>query len=366
MTRSLAVALLFLALAAPVYAQDASSFRVVTTNPGLPTENTQAVVHSTGAPVNVFNRNISGGYYGAPGAYTPYGVYSPVGGALSGAADLVNANGEYLNQVQQSRQAMNQADLGKLQVNRAIYEQQAYERKNTITAEQVRQFERQRELDRSRQDPPKNEIWSGKALNELLQDVQNMQKSGLQGPSVPLDPDMLRHINVTDGTTYGSAGIFKDLPLAWPLELQTASFKKDRDAIDALVGKMASMAAKGRVELASFDAMNNALASMRNNVKAQISTMSPSENIRAKRYLNQLQDSLSIFRDPNVANYFNGKWQAQGSTVGELIAYMTQNGLTLAPANNGDESYYQAFYQSLRTYDYNLFRVAGGEGATPR
>ena len=200
----------------------------------------------------------------------------------------------------------------------------------------------------------------------LLQDVQNMQKSGLQGPSVPLDPDMLKHINVTDGATYGSAGIFKDLPLAWPLELQSASFKKDRDAIDALVGKMASMAAKGRVELASFDAMNNAIAGMRNTVKAQISTMSPSENIRAKRYLNQLQDSLSIFRDPNVANYFNGKWQAQGSTVGELIAYMTQNGLTLAPANNGDESYYQAFYQSLRTYDYNLFRVAGGEGATPR
>jgi hypothetical protein len=347
-----------LALAGPVRGQ---TFRVPSADESnLPTSATQGVVRPVATPNAGFygpNPYFGAGYN--PYGWTPWTYLGPTGGTLTGLANFTNAQGDYLIQQQQSRMLKTQADTAQLDLNRRIFEEQAYERRMTVTAEQVRQFERQRELERSRADPPRNEIWSAKALNDLFGDIKDMHTSGLRGPDVPLDPDLLKRLNLTDGTVHGSAGLFRDLPLRWPLELQDDSFSKDRTTIDKQLPEALRYAAMGRVDAKTFRALTDASASLRQTVRNQITTMSPSENIRANRYLNELDQSLALLRQPNVANFFNGRMDAQGKSVGELVAFMTQNGLSFAPVTNGDESYYQAFYQSLRTYDSGLFRSAG-------
>jgi len=251
--------------------------------------------------------------------------------------------------------------MGQLELNRAIFDAQRYERKNTVTAEQMRTFQRQQQLERSRMDPPKNEIWSAKALNELLQDVQVMSSDGTRGPDVRLDEDVVKHLGVSSGTINGSVTMLQSLPLAWPLVLQDRRFDKERNAIDKLLPDAVRYAGMGRIDATVYNGLTNNLNDLKDRVKEVMTTLSPSDHIRAKRYLNQLEDSLNALRDPSVANFFNGKWEAKGSTVAEVLDNMTRSGLTFAPAAEGNETYYQAFYSALRSYDLGLFRQVGNQ-----
>ncbi len=82
--------------------------------------------------------------------------------------------------------------------------------------------------------------------------------------------------------------------------------------------------------------------------------MTPTQIVQSTRYLHELKDSLKVLQDPNVANYFNNKWQARGSTVAELVANMTSQGLRFAPAAAGDEPSYTSLHRAMVTYEDRL------------
>ena len=67
-----------------------------------------------------------------------------------------------------------------------------------------------------------------------------------------------------------------------------------------------------------------------------------------------MKASDKALQDPNVGNYFSGKWRAQGSTVDQLAQYMTSQGLQFAPANANGETAYTALHQDMVAYDYRL------------
>ena len=68
--------------------------------------------------------------------------------------------------------------------------------------------------------------------------------------------------------------------------------------------------------------------------------MSPSDNIRAKSFANEVTRSAKLLRDPNVAKQLNGDWAAKGNTVGELIDNMNRTGQKFGPAGPADRPYY--------------------------
>ena len=77
------------------------------------------------------------------------------------------------------------------------------------------------------------------------------------------------------------------------------------------------------------------------------------------RYLRELNQSMKVLQDPNVSNYFTGKYQATGNTVAELVQNMVGRGLTFAPAAPGDEPYYTAaLHAMLVSYDFALRQLA--------
>jgi hypothetical protein len=55
-----------------------------------------------------------------------------------------------------------------------------------------------------------------------------------------------------------------------------------------------------------------------------------------------------------VANFFNGKWAANGKTVGDLVKYMASSGLRFAPATQGSEAAYSMLQQALAAYNMAL------------
>ena len=300
-----------------------------------------------------------------PAVYSPYGYPSylgRVGGALSGYADVVNATGQYYNSVQQARITQTQADMSRIDYRRALEDERRYEQSIRPTALEMRQKQQWNQLQTARNNPPEADIDSGQSLNSLLQALQTGVGLGLRADPVPLDPDVLAHINLTTGapgTAGAGGGMLKNLTnMQWPFALQDAPFNDGRMQIDALARKaVEQVTATGRVEAATFRSLNSAVASLDDAVQKN-KDLSPADYIDSRSFLGDLRDSVQTLRSQDAANYFNGKYAARGATVADLVANMSSQGLQFAPAAPGDEPSYKVLQQSLAAYDYRLAQLA--------
>jgi hypothetical protein len=299
-----------------------------------------------------------GGWYpgwgwglGGPGTNAYYGY-------LQGAADLTVANAQYQLTIQQARIVREQANREAIATRRATLQQRQYEREEWLKnydPEVVRQRDSEWNLRRSLNDPPSAEIWSGDALNSLLKDIQKGEAFGVRVPPVPLDSEVLQRINLTTGTTTAGVGMLKDLTrFNWPLPLRRGAFKKEREQIEEMARTAVDQAMSSNIDADLLDKLNEAVESLVERVKGSAPDMTPTQYVQVTRYLRELKDSLKVLQDPNVANYFNSRYRAQGDTVLALVQNMSTRGLRFAPAASGDEPSYTALHRALVTYDYRL------------
>jgi hypothetical protein len=298
-----------------------------------------------------------------PAVYNPWGYPSsmtPAYGALTGAANLVNAQGQYQIQNQQSRIIQTQADMSRIDYRNALIQQEQYEKGLQPTTTEMRQQQQWQQLQSARNNPPAPEIWSGDALNALFTALQGAERTGLRADPVPIDPGVLQHINLTTGQASGAgAGMLKNVTeIDWPFAMQAPPWLSRATTINMLAQKAVDeVKAKGRVSAATFGQLNDAVSAMDNAV-ASNQTLSPTDYIESKGFLDDLQNSIQSLRDPNVAMYLNGGFSAKGPTVADLVAQMTSQGLHFAPATQNDQPSYTVLYQAMLAYDYRLSQLA--------
>ncbi len=123
-----------------------------------------------------------------PPAYvSPYWgyTYDPYGGLLHGTADIIRSQGDYLKSLQEADLEKEQVRDAKLETRRKYVEQWLWERANLPTWQDERERVQREELRRSRNDPPITEIWSGGALNALLDDAKKITSIGQESGSPP-------------------------------------------------------------------------------------------------------------------------------------------------------------------------------------
>jgi hypothetical protein len=297
--------------------------------------------------------------------YAPYGstfVQSPIGGWMSGQADIVNAGGQYRVNVQQANLMQEQLNQQRITTRRKQFDEAAYERAMTPPPSEIREQQRIEQLRFYRDSPAPNDIWSGISLNAMLEDIQKIQReTNLNGPVVPLDQDLLKRINLAGASRSNqdsTVGVLRDGNLEWPLNLRRGQYQKDREEIQGLVTKLIRQAQVNEVDPDTLDAANKATERMRDALTLTISQIGPSEYIKSSEYLRQLRTSLQLFSEPNAASHFNGMFAAKGQTVGELVANMTRGGMTFAKAAPGDEAAYNFLQQALASYNIGLERLA--------
>ena len=290
------------------------------------------------------------GSYGQ--GYSPYGTYyGRAGGFLIGASSVIDASGQLQVTTQQAKLMQEQNKQEKIRTQRQSFDEYRYEQMLTPTLEEKRRFSAQQELRRSQNDPPVTEIWSAKALNDLLKDLQKLQGQGGYATTMPLDQKMLKHINVTNGTTEGgNTKLIREGKTKWPLALKASSFEGQRAQIDKLLPEAIQPAKGGEVDDDTLTSLIGAIKKLDKNLRSQVADISSTDYVRAKRYVTELESATKVLQDPNVANYF-GKWSAQGNDVAELVRNMTANGLRFAPAGQGDQAAYTSLHRSMATYD---------------
>ena len=115
----------------------------------------------------------------------------------------------------------------------------------------MREQERQERLTRARNTPPDNEIWSSQALNEMLTNIQRIEaREGVRGYKIPLDPEMVKHLNVsTTSDDSGSNEFFKATTIPdWPIAFITDDFAADRKRIQDDINALVKAQKAGRID----------------------------------------------------------------------------------------------------------------------
>jgi RNA polymerase sigma factor (sigma-70 family) len=299
-------------------------------------------------------------YGGAAGAYggSAYGSYyeDAYGGYLRGNADVIGATGRFLVNQQDARHTHEQVGQARIDTRRKLFDEYLYERSNTPTLEDERERLHTLEVRRSLNDPPVTEIWSAKALNDLLRDAQKLRAQGSSGPTVALDAVVLKRINVAAGRRAGNVGLLKNEgKLTWPPALLSAKLPPRaedlRQHINALLPDAISQAVNGRVDARVLQELHHSLGALQASLAEAVSRIPPNQYIEARRFLNNLDEGLRALAQPQVGLYFTDKYAAKGRTVPELVEYMTQEGLVFAPAVAGDEAAYVALHRALAAYE---------------
>ncbi len=295
-----------------------------------------------------FNR---GDMYGPYGGFYPGWGESPIGGYMRGYADVISSVTQGMIDEQQSRLMGEQVKQAKVDSRRKQYDEWLYERNTMPTVEDDRERRRIEDIRRARNDPPPNEIWSGHALNQLLTAIQQQEARNVRGPTIPVSPDTVNHINVGSSGSSGTIGILRDSgKLSWPAVLQRPVFEEQRKRLDELTPRAYEQAKSGAVTGDIVDSMNEVVNGLNDTITAQIHSLTPTDYSRAKAFIREVESTVKMLQDPNVANYLNKKWAAKGNTVGEVVDNMTAQGLHFAPASRGDEPAYNALYQGLVAY----------------
>jgi len=207
--------------------------------------------------------------------------------------------------------------------------------------------------------PPINEILSGLSLNSLLTNIQGLQSKGGYGPTVPIDPEVLKHINLT--VTVGSDVVmFKDGgKLKFPFVLRDTPFDKDREQIQDLVYKAVKETQSDELSPATLRGLKSATGALDTKVEAmgRSSELSIPDLIQAQRFVTDLKATTAAIQGGNASKSLNKKYEAQGRSIGDLVIYMTQNGLRFSAALPGEESYYKVLHQAMVTYNYGTMQA---------
>jgi hypothetical protein len=304
--------------------------------------------------------------YGTPPGYDPYSGYtgssgsyygeSVPGGYLRGAADVINAQGRFVNSLQERDLKREQVYRERLENKKRALDTYLYLLKNTPTPEDMHQAYLKQAVRRMVNDPSVNEIYSGQALNLILDDLRKANKDrSLRGPQIDLDEDVVRHVNLSKGGSDNNAGLLKranenERQISWPLLLKDPEYKNERQLLNTLVKEALKQAVDNRVDPGTYNEISAAVERLQQQLASNIRDLPPNQYMQAKRFLSNFADSLKVLQKPDAGDYFSDKYTPKAKSVGDLVKFMLAKGLQFAPAVEGDEAAYVALHRALSAY----------------
>jgi hypothetical protein len=318
---------------------------------------------------NPYGASLATGGYGADSSLysNPYYGYGDTYG-LYGAASVINSTGHFLVSQQDAYLKKEQVIAERVANRRRIFDENLYEREKAPTPEEERQRLLRMQLERSRNNPPVTEIWSGKALNDILADLRKLpskpETATLRTFPMTLDEDTLKRVNVTSTRGGGNLGLLKNEgQLAWPLPLLSADFKEEREHISVMAKKAYQQAdVTGQVDVGIIQQLMADVEKMNKQLRKTGADLTPAQYIEAKTFLNNLDAAITGLQNRDVQNHLKGLTAFKGKSIAELVKFMADQGLQFAPAVPGDEAAYLALHNVLANYDL----VAQAQPPAPR
>jgi hypothetical protein len=268
----------------------------------------------------------------------------------SAVADIIDAQGRYLISEQQASMMREKVRQEKLATHKAVLEHWYWQRAFLQKAE-AEQNKREREmiLDRAIDNASNTEILSGSTLNTLLKELSKADPNSL---NARLNPDWLDSVHMGCATDHG-LGILSKKSIFWPPLLAVPEFADARNRITTLITRMkegvtSTQGVNQEIVLELRREIKNLrdrlLKGIREGHEGDV-LWTDANCMTAKNVLKKIDDAAKTAGDnPNAGFYLQ---RPKVATVGELVAYMTERGLTFTEAMLGDERHYIGLQKAM-------------------
>jgi hypothetical protein len=193
------------------------------------------------------------------------------------------------------------------------------------------------------------QVYSGKALNELLEKCKDLRLPESPEPPASLPEKVAGAINVVAPGGIDPTIFLKAKSLKWP---ETIDLPKERMRLVAAMAAAVRGATKGKVSANTIKELKDAVGVLNKRLEDAIEEISPSQYIASKRFLNRVAAGIKSAEQPGFAAAVKLAigLAKRCRTVPDLMRYMTANQLTFAPALEGDEAGYRALFTALSKY----------------
>src|SRR5262245_57260156 len=184
----------------------------------------------------------------------PYPPYYPGWGygPWSGRADAIAATGQLMINQEQARTERENTKQARLQTQKMAFDQALYEKAMTPSYGEDQILVKNKIIQRMLTRPDQWQITDGVTLNTLIPFVNDLATKGIMGPTIPLDPNYVKLLNVTVGTDGPKVAFLKEgQQLDWPFVLQGPKQEK----LDTLVKQAALETANGKLQAKTYDAI---------------------------------------------------------------------------------------------------------------
>jgi hypothetical protein len=296
------------------------------------------------------------------GGYGYGNQYAGPGGFLHGTANIISSTGDLLVKNQQAFQEQEKAKQAVYDTKRKAFNEMMYEKANTPTYTEEAVYKKQLLLHRIMTNPTPGEIARGDTLNTMMPVIEDLSLKGVTGPPIPLDPDVVREVNVTLGGQTGgnvpSLGMLKNAnDLDWPIPVQGPKQEK----LAAVLPKLVNEAMTGRIKAATYNEVKKAINVVQEDQRRKFhkEEIDGGEYLIGKRFMDKLEDSVKALQQPGTRRVLDGTYAARGNNVPELVNNMTSRGLLFAPANPGNEPAYQALHTAFVAYASSALSASG-------
>jgi hypothetical protein len=179
---------------------------------------------------------------------------------------------------------------------------------------------------------------------------------------LPLKPEDISHIRLTEGTQVGGrAMVFrandaKPLEAPWPLALRGPEFEAERKHFEEVRDQtLQEVAGGGKLSFEGQTRLMKAVDTLCEKFNAEYSEERRVESPAAhatytagKRFLRSLAGSVYRLIEANDARLFDGAHRFEGDSAVDLIEHMYSCGLQFAPPEVGDEGMYRKLFFCLR------------------
>jgi hypothetical protein len=282
--------------------------------------------------------------------YNPYMPYIGSGGRLMGAADVISAEGRYMQDVENTRMLRTKWKMGELDYKKKLFDYNEYIRANTPTFAETQERLASIQLRRMQKTASDGEIWSGQSGNVLLRNFAQNQAKKVTIPDIKISEDVLRQINVT--SKGGNMGVLRNGgELNWPpalAELAPPDRKRDIDLQAKELYRQAEQA--GKVDPATVKDLRTNVRRLRDLVVNKVNDIPTEQYSNSREFLSNIEEAIRAVDQGDAAAFFEFQKFARGGsrTVQEVVDFMFERGLTFAPAVlPGDFAAYQALYQAM-------------------
>jgi hypothetical protein len=296
---------------------------------------------------------------GDSGAYNPYYPYSydPASGFLRGTADYMRAYGRVLTSQEEARILREYANQARLETLKRRFDYEMYVKANTPTFSEEQAKVAKQVLKRIQSNASLSDIWSGRSLNILMDDLRKYPNKKVDFEAIALTEDVLKRINVA--RTNGNLGLLRNEGnFSWPLALQDLLTETERKEIQLQAKRLVNQAQNNsQVDSNVLKDFANQLKKTKGLLSKNVNDVPTGQFLEAKRFLNDLEDAYIALKNGDGMEYFNFyKFASSGKTITiqQVVDYIVANGLRFAPAVSGDEAAYQALHSALAAYDVAL------------